>query len=466
MTLDFQDSLLKYLFQDKGAKRFKDYLDQSVFDIPTFQLVYGFWYDYVTKYNSTPSKSNFLEFIDRAVRRSKGAVTQEVYDEILNTVAVVYTPDTNDYEFNKDVIIEYAQRKGMRNVFTTKADKLKNASVEELNAIYTQVQNIVRIGADTEAVEKNRGGFMFRDSDKQIAEEEIKAHPTFLHGLNKMTAARGFYSPQLILLMGGPKAFKTGLILSILIEYARMGLKVFIADAENGLADMKARIKQGYLECERHELRGYAWELKEILKRVKLYGGEIVPNFFPAYVSTLDDVDRELERLANEEDWHPDIIFYDYLQLFGSSNKKIIDKRLQIQDVYHHAIRLNNKYNTFAFTAAKVKQDAVNKLVIKVNDFGEDFAQAYNCHATFALCRTEDEVREGNGRIIPVVQRSGTAYKFGASTTCAIRISEPTQTIVELDAEAYMAVLEEEHNAKNKAAVKRRYVPAKDVDDD
>ena len=465
MTLSFQDSLLKYLFQDSGAKKFKDYLDQTVFDIPTFQLVYGLWYDYVTKYNCIPPKANFLEFVDRAVKRSKGQVTADVYTEIRNTIAIVYTPDNNNYDFNRDVIVEYARRKGMRNLFTNNADRLKNATVEELDAIFTQVRTIVNIGTDTEEAERNQGGFMFRDADKHHEHIISDGHPTFLHGINKTTAARGFYSPQLILLMGGPKAFKTGTLLSIMVEYARAGLNVYIADFENGVSSIKMRIKQCLLECERSEVNGYASELKAILKKIRIYGGEIVTDFYPAGISTLDNVDANLENYA-AQGWTPNVIFYDYLRLAKSSNKKIYDVKDQLQDVYYHAIRLNNKYNCFAFNVAKVKQDAVNKLVIKTTDFGEDFAQAYNCHASFALCRTENEERDGYGRIVPVVQREGMSYKYSASTTCAIKITPETQTITELDAEAYMTIMEEEQEAKTKQGSRRKYISPKDLKDE
>lgn len=464
MTIDFQESLLRFLFQDKQAKKYKEYLDQSVFDIPTWQLVYSLWYNYVNKYSEVPQKSYFIEYIDRAVKKSKGAVTKEVYAEILNTVAVVYMPQQSDYNFVKDTIIEFVKRKRLRNWTIQNADKIKNSDSDAIDAMIGDVGKIVRLGEDTDQMEKNRGGFLFRDGMRSMQSDIIQGNPTFLHGLNKMTAARGFYSPQLILLLGSPKAFKTGTILSILIEYARIGKKVFIADAENGLNSMRTRIKQGLLECERDEVDKYKQELIEILRRIKQYGGDIYPHFFPAKVSSLDHVDAELDRLWDEEQWKPDIIFYDYLQLFASANKKVVDNQLRIQDVYHHAIRLNNKWDSFAFTAAPVTRSAVSKMVIKVDDFGVDFAQAYNCHATFALCRTEDEVREGNARLIPVVQREGTAYKFTAATTCALSISEATQTITELDAETYMAIMEEQRTSKTSR--NKKWTPPSNLSDD
>lgn len=465
MSIDFQDSLLRFLFQNKEAKAYKDYLDKKAFDIPTMQLVYGLWYDYVTKYGNIPPKANFLEFTDRAAKKSKGAVTHEVYTEMLNVIAVVYTHTDVEYEFTREIIVEYARRKGLRNLFIANADKIKNATTTDMDNIFSEFRSINNIGAADMDSDKRSPKFMFRDSDKPSATSLATGHPTFLHSLNKMTAARGFYSPQLILLMGGPKAFKTGTILSILIEYARQGLNVYIADAENGADSIRTRIHQGLLECERHEVSGYKSELKNILKRIKAYGGELVVKDYDAYIANLDNVDADLETLAIEQEWVPNIIFYDYLQLFASANKKIINKQDQIQDVYHHAIRLNKKWNTFAFTAIKVKREAVSKLVLKAEDIGVDFAQAYNCHATFALCRTEEEVMQGTARILPVLQREGTAYRHGSSTVCAVKIEEARQTIVERDAELYMEMLQETMG-KGKTIKLRKYIPSETLKDE
>ncbi len=464
MNILFQGSLLGYLFRDKTAIRYKDQLDSSLFDIPTHQTVFDEWHRYVSKYNSIPNKANFLEFVDREAKRTKG-LTQEVYAEILNTIAVVYSKQHDDeYEFTRDVIIEYAQKKRFRNLFTSKASLLATATEKEFEQIYTEVRKIESIGKDLGNDAKNRGGFLFADGDTNNNLITADGHQTFLHALNRMTAAGGFYSPQHILLVGGPKAFKTGTMVSIMTEYARSGLRIFYADAENGLNSIRTRFKQALLECERHEVSTYKSELKEILKRIRVYGGDIATHFFPSG-STLDDVDIELDRLAMECDWHPHIICYDPLYKFQPVNKKIFDTNRKIQDVNAHAAKLNSKYNTFSFTAAKVKADAVNKLILKKNDLGEDFQQNYDAHAVFALCRTESEEADGYGRIVVVSQREGMPYIPGPKGTCAIKINAATNTITELDSEAYLATLEESQ-AHNKPATRRKYISPNTLKDE
>lgn len=458
MTSSFQDALLKFLFQYKEAKAFKDYLDDSLFDVPQAKFLYSVWEDYVTRYNNIPVKAAFIEFTDKELKRSKQVLKEDKHTEVRNSIAQAYTPSELDIEFTADVIIEFARRKGIRNVFTTKADKIKHASVDDLDAIGQEVNRVLRIGRDSVDDVKRRGGRMVKDYSNQSDELLSVGHPTFLRSINSMTSAGGFYPPQGILLAGGPKAFKTGILLKLAVEYARSGLNVFIADAENGLASIKTRLKQTWLECERQEVPSLKPELAHIMKLVGRYGGEIVPHAFSSGQSTLADVEAELQRLDTEENWRPNVIIYCMLQLFQSTNKKLFKETEVIQDVYKHAKRINTKYNTFYFTEGKLSKSSIGMWAPKPEHIGKDFDQAFNADSTWVLCRTEDEVKAGTARIIPMFQREGVTYNGSAFTTCAVKITEAIHSIEELDSESYLELHEEQQQAKSKSTAKRKYV--------
>jgi len=467
LTVQFQEALIKYLFQHKEARAYKDYLDEGLFDIPMDKAVYSAWAEYVTQRNSIPTKAAFIEFVDRDVKRSKQGIKPEKYNELLNAIAKAYTLAELDIDFTQDLIIEYAIRKGMRNVFTSQADKIKRATVDDLKAIGQEVYRVLRTGADNAADIKARGGFMLRDWDKNTTDDVMaKGHPTFLKSINRMMNTKGFHPPQNILLLGGPKAFKTGVLLKLGVEYCRSGLNVFVADLENGLASIKLRIKQTWLECEMHEVAQLKPELKQVLSTVQRYGGEIVPHYFPAGASTLGDVEAELDRLAEEEGWVPNVIIYCMLQLFSSTNKKLFKETEIIQDVYKHAKRINNKYNCFSITEGKLNKSSLGKWAPKGEDIGKDFDQAYNTDVTFVLARTEDEVKAKTARLLPLFNREGVQYTGDAFSTCAIRIDEATHTIEEMDAEAYLELHAEMQAAKGANGKKRKYVAPDTLKDD
>lgn len=255
--------------------------------------------------------------------------------------------------------------------------------------------------------------------------------PCFLEGLNNLTEAKGFYSPQLIVFLGGPKSFKTGLLLKTALEYAKTGYKVFYADFENGEKMLISRIQQALLECTRTELREPTNRkiLENMFTGLRRFGGDIRFKTFRAKHDTLNQVDEELDRLYSQSDWKPDIIFYDYLDIAASAAKKELREAIQFN--YHHAVALNKKYDCFAFTVSKIKQSAVSKPVIGITDFAEDFEKAYNCHAAFGICRTDNDMERGTARIIPIAQRDGQPYKSHLGVW--IELDEERMIINEMD---------------------------------
>lgn len=111
-------------------------------------------------------------------------------------------------------------------------------------------------------------------------------------------------------------------------------------------------------------------------------------------------MNTELERLRDERGWVPDVILWDYPDLFEPTDKSIKDKRLKIQAVYFEIINLNHKWGCFSMGLSQISRNAVNKAVINMKDFAEDFGKAANCHAAFAICRTEEEMEAGTARLI------------------------------------------------------------------
>jgi len=259
-----------------------------------------------------------------------------------------------------------------------------------------------------------------------------------------MTAAGGFYPPQLIIFMGAPKSFKTGTLLSVAIELVRDGKKVYYVDAENGQRSIYNRFRQGVLDCELRDVDSpeNVALYDQMISRWKTMGGDFAFNFYPGHSFCADDVEADLDTLKDEHGWEPDVICWDYPDIQLPNDKdKAKDKRIGIQHVYFDIIRVNERRSTFSIALSQVGKAAVNKVIIDMKDFAEDFGKAANAHAAFAICRTETEMRRGLARIVPVVQREGVQYN--GSNMCMVRINEARMQVVELSPEEAKAELEE-----------------------
>ena len=398
-----------------------------MFDIPLHSVVFEILQNFHKEYKKLPNEITALEAFNQEAKKQK--LNSEIISEINSGIKDAFYPVDIEEQFAKNTLVDFAKKQMVKKLFEENADGIETADDSFFKKLFNKISEINRMGEENK--QSYEGSFLLKDYG-QTFEKPIEGNPTYLKKLNSLTSAHGFHTPQLITITGGPKSFKTGVTLSIVVNYVRDGYKVFFADAENGKSSILNRAYQAMLGCTREEL--LSGELKDILAEMvrgyKALGGDMRAHYFPSYVSTLDDVDLELERLKEEDNWVPDIIVYDYLDLFGAADKSIKDKRLVIQASYHHAVRLNNKWGTFCFSPSQINKESVNKEYMDITAFAEDFGKAANAHAAFGIVGLEEDRLKGFASLVPIMQREG--KRFSYHNQCPILIDE-SRMIVEED---------------------------------
>lgn len=459
MKLEFQKDVLKFLCQHTGGKMYVELIDEDFFDSAEEHTAFQILKSFVKEYKSQPSLGNFLEFFRTKVKEQKNKVSSDVLDALERTIREAYRPFTANVDHIKDVLLEEYQLKLMRDMLMDVSASVRDKSPGVLDEIYRKVDRIRKL-SDTalDDAEKNKGTFLIADH-KEDDYSVVEGHATQYSDLNRMTSVKGFYSPQLIIFMAGPKGFKTGLLLNILKGYVQDGYKVYLADAENGHLRMKDRVRQSMLKCTFDELRSGSQDgvLTEMVGRYKALGGDMKIDYYPAYTKSLSDVDDELEYLRDELGWVPDIIAYDYLDLFNPIDYKIHEKRLKIQAVYFDAINLNNKWGTIGFSLSQVNKNALSQTEFSMTAFAEDFGKAMNAHGCFGLNRDDIEKAAGIGRIVVVMQRDGVPQH--KRRVCFVQIDEERMSVDQISHAKWKILYEsEEAKRKNKKPIKAKTV--------
>jgi KaiC/GvpD/RAD55 family RecA-like ATPase len=442
MTIEFQQSLLSFLVQyPEGPQYIKD-IDEEIFDLLEFKLALQTLRKYYKAYNTLPGRVVAQQYLEEQISQTAD-LTPDIAKDLREVFEDIYIPmAANDKTCVQDSLILEIQQKAIDTAFMDFA-----ANKLSVNQVFTKINKlsgmVKSVGYDTFA----GGGFLVADRDK-FQEERIYGNPTFLHDLNQMTAAGGFYSPQLIVFLSSPKAFKTGIMLKFGIEYARDGKKVYYADNENGVTQIRNRAKMAVMECELHELfdGSLQEELDETLSRFHKYmGGDIFIDEYPAYTKSMNDVKGRLTYLKEEFGWVPDIIILDTIDKFIPNNPmdQKRDTRIRIALVYDEVITLNKEWGTFALVPSQVNRQAVGKKTFNITDLAEDFSKACNANSIWAICMTPEEEEQGIRRIIPVSQREGVSYK-GGKHVCIVKVDEKRMLVEEINSEKYLESIKDE----------------------
>lgn len=437
MTTDFQKNVLKYLIQTPEGSQLFPSLDSSLFDLVTCQIAFDTLSKYYKSYGRLPTQDS-LQQILAAELKETGDLPGILKEELVALFDDFRLPlDRAEHEYIRDTLIISIQEK--------KADQFvmsygeRKISLDQLSAKIGQLATLK--GGN---IELDIDNLLVQDRHNHI-DDQIDGAETFLHDLNKLTSARGFYSPQLIIFASGPKHFKTGIIIKLAVEYARGGLNVYYADGENGKKAIRNRAKMAIMECTLRNLyeAEFADEMEITLANFhRFMGGDIFIDYFPAGTTTVNDVKNRLGQIYETKGWAPDVIIWDSIDHFLPSNPadQRRDTRIQIQKVYHEVIALNNDLNTFAIAPSQVNKAAIDKKVFDMKDLNEDFGKVMNAHAVFAICADDIEIEEDEDgysirRILPIVQREG--EKYNGHNHCVVRVNEKRMTVEEVDKAEY-----------------------------
>ena len=201
--------------------------------------------------------------------------------------------------------------------------------------------------------------------------------------------------------------------------------------------------------------------LAEMVNRFNVMGGDFRADFYPAHTKSVSDVEDKLDEIYEETGWQPTVILWDYPDLMKPTDYRIKDKRFQIQAVYFDIIRCQKKRKIWGIGLSQVNKEAVDKPIIDMKGFAEDFGKAANCHAAFALCRTKEEREAGIMRIVPVVQRDGVAPSSHA--VCYVKVDEGRMMVKEMDRHEASKIMEayEKKNPKVKEVKSKAFRPKK-----
>lgn len=431
MTEAFQLGLLSYLVQSSIGTSYIEAVNDDTFDILEFKLTSQLLKRYHHLHQRLPGELEASAFLEETLS-TNAEIPANVAKDLREVFEDLYVPlNKKDFDYIEDQLIINLQDKQIEAV-TSRFAKGEISNKE----FFDKLAPISALALPGEEGIFDDSGFLIADRDNH-SDEQIEGEPTFLHDINKLTAAGGFYSPQLIVLMSGPKHFKTGIMIRLAIEYARDGYSVYYADIENGARAIRNRSKMAIMNCELHELFDGTIPYEDIDTTMELFGrymgGDIFIDNYPAYSKTMVDIENRLAYLKENYGFEPNIIFYDPLDKFipirVEDQKR--EPRIQSQKVYHESQNLNKKLKTFAFTPSQVNRNGISKKTLSMTDIAEDFGKVMIAHAIFAICATDEEMDKGIRRIIPVAQREGASYK--GKNQCLVHIDEKTMLVEEAE---------------------------------
>ena len=246
-------------------------------------------------------------------------------------------------------------------------------------------------------------------------------HPSYLVSTGVPALDRvfgGFSRGQLVTILAGPKGGKTWSLQNIAREGLLNGLFVLHISHEVGKAEMELRYDQMFTG--RGKRAGKIIELpsiqggqvvpggKKITVRsvfeadacrkgrqaVRRHGGRLLIKKYPMGQCKPAEVERLLDYLENYENFIPDIVINDYVDIMDLSQYGT-ELRHKINDGYIWSKGLADEHNFLMVTASQVNRDGMDRRHVRRKHVGEDIRKLANVDAMFAIGRSVEDVKAG-----------------------------------------------------------------------
>lgn len=436
ITPEFQKELFKYILQNKSCARLIKDIHKDVFTYDEHKLFIILLKKYVDKYSRLPSSSiTFTQFLydNKNILKLEDSVMPSLEEEIES----LYKPIKADEDFLGEHLVSLIQYQQIKNLFGKYAPILHDGS-DVWDKMKMELEATINLGLTEEDERPIPTSIL--DDWYNDGSNDAYAFPTFLKALNQFTTKKGFAPPELIEILGLPKGFKTGTMLNIGAHYALDGLHVFVADFENGITQMRQRIKQVLLEAEYKELFDgtHTEHIQDYLHYFKMMGGSIWVGSYNAFMHTANDVKADMRAIMKDKDITFNCIVWDYADIMKPTIKQNRGDE-NISRVYHDIVSVHKTLECFGFTASHTKQSALGKFEPNMGDQSAAWSKNKDAHACFYITQDEDEEPYDLARIGVVFQRQGVKKgHFYVKTDIA------RQTLIEVPTEIYEDLLNSE----------------------
>lgn len=187
MTIEYQQNLLSFLVQYPEGITYINDLDEKIFDLLEFQLSLQILKKYYKLYGTLPSKTTAQQFLEEQIAETKN-ISPEIVQDLRDVMEDIYYPlPQSDKQKLQDTLILEIQERNIENTFMDFA-----AHKLSVNQVFTKINKYSSLVKSVGYEAHKDGGFLVGDRDRHF-DEQVEGHPTFLHDLNMLTAARGFF---------------------------------------------------------------------------------------------------------------------------------------------------------------------------------------------------------------------------------------------------------------------------------
>jgi len=407
MAYDFSDNIQRGILY--FLKSDKDFYLQIVnlvkpehFEYPSHARIFTTVRNYYEKYGKLPTD----EFILQDVKDKLGSrESVSDYDDELTYINGLDEATISNSEYMLDIVETFAKKEAMKSAIAESISLVKEDRMEEVEALVKEAL-LVHRDVDT-------GQDYFSDIhmrwDRTFNEEKKEKYKTVLPSIDRSLEG-GLGKKELARVVAPPGVGKSLYLVNQGVQAMMEGQKVLYVSLEMSEDKIAQRFDSVTTLVPQFKLKDPSSQLtvKERLNMFKerFPGSDLVIKEFPTGQASSNTVRNLLVQLQNYDEFSPDLVIIDYLELMRPVRE--IEKEYLAQQRIAEEVRgVAMEFNILVWTATQTNRQGRMVQVITDAELGDSYGKIRTCDFAMSLNQSEEEFDNGVMRAYVIKSRNG-----------------------------------------------------------
>ena len=405
MKYDFSDDIQRgIIFLSKYSQDFylqiSSLVNPEYFEYPIHSNFFKAIQGYYDEYHEIPKDLHLLECI-KGFKSTKEDMSD--YDDELYRINNMDASCIGHTEFFLDIIEKFAQRAAMKEAITTSIGLLKDDRMGDIEIL---VRDALSINRNVDLGQAYFSDVMER-FERSLNDNSGNKFSLVFDTLNK--ELEGGLSPkELAMVVAPPGVGKSLYLVNQGVQALMQNKKVLYISLEMSEDKIAQRFDSVMTLISQKNLKN---SLGLLQKRLDIFNdkfpnGQLMIKEFPTGLANINDIRSLLVQLHNYEDFIPDVILVDYLELLRPTRDGLAE--YQAQQRFSEEVRgLAVESNVLVWTATQTNRQGRAVKLITDSELADAYGKIRTCDYAISLNQSEEEFDDGQMRCYVMKSRNG-----------------------------------------------------------
>jgi len=407
MAYQFQDSIQRgIIYLSKTDESFllqvMPMVRDEYFEFPSHQKMFAVIIQFFLNYKKLPTDDQLLE------ETKKVMASNELFGDYRDELEAINNLDEksiDNQEYYLDLVEEFAKEQAVKDAILKSVDHLKK---KNFGAIEDEVRSAFSVNRNVDLGTNYFEGIKER-WERLNSQQLVPKFRTPFETLNEALDG-GLAHKEMAMVVAPPGVGKSLFLANQAARSVLDGHNVLYVSLEMAEDRVAQRLDSIFTRIQQSELSNRVEDIEERLEIISKQWedrGKLMVKEFPTKRLSVTGLRAFLNQLKNYEDFSPDVLIVDYLELM-KTDKEMAE--YQGQERLAQELRgVASEYGCLVWTATQTNREGKKVNIITDAELADSYGKIRVCDLVFSINQTEQEFDKGAARLYLMKSRNGRA---------------------------------------------------------